>query len=188
MESSAQTGFDADLHRLEVGIRQLKQQYDMFFAGALKLPPSELRAELERLIKRHSERPTARYAQRFHFNTLVGRFQSLSERWIKQMRLHEESGGRRPGALQTSGGQRERLLTRCVLRDPLGEKEALLRLHGRYAEASRKLGQPPVAFDRFVQGIVRQTRELREGSDCSQIELRLVVRDDAVRLTARPGR
>jgi len=187
MESSAQEGFDADLHRLEVGLRQLKLQYDMFFAGATKLPPSELRAEIERLIKRHSERPTARYAQRFHFNTLVGRFQSLSERWTKQMRLHEESGGRRAGA-PTAGGSRERLLTRCLLRDPAAEKDALLRLHGRYAEASRKVGQPPVAFDRFVQGILRQARQLREDSDCGQIELRLVVRDDEVRLTARPGR
>jgi hypothetical protein len=190
MEAIAQGSFDAEVHRLEVGLRQLKTQYDIFFAGGVKLPPNELRAQIEAQIKRLSDNPAGvRFAQRFHLNALVGRFQSMCERWGKRMRAFEEAGGGRGGSAERGAGRpRERLLTRCLLTDPLKEKDTLLRVHGRYTEATRRLGGTPVAFDRFVQGIVAQTGRLREEADCGQIELRLVVRDDGVRLMARPNR
>jgi hypothetical protein len=50
---------DAELERLQVGLRQLKVQYDMFFAGSLPRPPVELRSELDKIVKRLSVPPSA---------------------------------------------------------------------------------------------------------------------------------
>jgi hypothetical protein len=57
---------DAELDRLQVGLRQLKVQYDMFFAGSLPRQPVELRSELDRIVKRLSGTPIRKYSQRFH--------------------------------------------------------------------------------------------------------------------------
>ena len=90
------SSIEADIHRLEIGIRQLKMQYDMFFAGSLPREPFELRSELESLIRRNSNATIGKYAHRFHFNTLVSRFNTLSELWCKTLRAREE--GERNGA------------------------------------------------------------------------------------------
>jgi len=84
------TELEADIGRLEAGIRQLKIQYDMFFAGSIPKQPLELRAEIERLIKRYSNASIRKYSARFHFNSLVSRFNSMSELWAKTIRTLEE--------------------------------------------------------------------------------------------------
>ena len=55
--NSAVASVEEDIHRLETGIRQLKIQYDMFFAGSLKRQPVEQRAALERTIRKYSDQP-----------------------------------------------------------------------------------------------------------------------------------
>ena len=83
---------DSELERLQVGLRQLKVQYDMFFAGSLPRQPHELRADLERIIKRLSGHPIRKYSQRFHLASLVSRFNAMSELWTKTLRTLEADG------------------------------------------------------------------------------------------------
>ena len=47
-------GIEADIARLESGIKQLKVHYDMFFAGALSLEQLHLRSYVEKLIRLHT--------------------------------------------------------------------------------------------------------------------------------------
>ena len=93
MHDVVSTELDADLARLQSGIRQLKIQYDMFFAGSIPRQPFELRGEIEKIIRRYSSTPIQKYAPRFHFNSLVSRFNSLSELWAKTIRALEEGVG-----------------------------------------------------------------------------------------------
>jgi hypothetical protein len=83
-------GIEADIERIEAGIRQLKIQYDMFFAGAIPKQPLELRSALERLLKRYTNAPLRKYAHRFHFSSLAARYTSLSELWAKTLKTMEE--------------------------------------------------------------------------------------------------
>ena len=57
MQEVVSPEFDADIARLEKGIRQLKIQYDMFFAGSIPKQPLELRNELEKIIRRNAHIP-----------------------------------------------------------------------------------------------------------------------------------
>jgi hypothetical protein len=179
---------EADIARLETRLRQLKVQYDMFFNGALPREPFELRADVERLIKRYSNAPIRKYAQRFHFNSLVSRFNSLSELWTKTIRNLEE--GDRPSPAAAGRGPSEKVLTTCRIHDPIKEQELLRFVHSRYLEARRKMGgaNGKVSFSDFVRGITSQAKSLRDKSGCDEIELRLIVADQKVHLKARPGR
>ncbi len=84
------------LGRIETGIRQLKVQYDMYFSGALKRPPYEVRKEIEIQIKTMGNLRMQRFADRFRYNTLATKYQTMCELWSKMMRAKEE-GRLRPG-------------------------------------------------------------------------------------------
>lgn len=180
---------EVDISRLENGIRQLKIQYDMFFAGAIPLQPMELRGEIERLIRRNSTEPIQRYAHRFHFNSLVSRFNCLSELWIKTIRSREE--GERPvPAAANLRDTRQVDPDRCTISDPEQDTEELKRLHARYmAQRCRAEGKTPnISFKKFVKGITTQAERLRKKTACEKIELRIIVEDGKVHLKARAGK
>ena len=188
MEDVSSTGIEADLGRLEASLRQLKLQYDMFFAGAVPRQPYELRAQLEQLIKRYSHAPIRKYAHRFQFNSLVSRYNSLSEFWSKSLRSLEE-GDRPAPALLDRGSSGERTLATCRVHDPLKERRSLKLLHERFLEVHRKtVGQERrISFDSFLQAIALQVQQLQQLSSCTDVELRLVVENRNVHLKARPS-
>lgn len=179
---------DADIRRIEVGIRQLKVQYDMFFNGSLQIEPVELHHQLKKLVKRHQHSAMPRYATRFHFNSLVARLNSLTELWSKTVRTMEE-GDRRTLTTAERLKLREQLLARCRVSDPRRNDEAMRGLYKQFREAQRKNGREKglISYDKFIRGISRQTERLQKSSGCAEIELRLVLSEDKVQLKARPA-
>ncbi len=181
---------EAELERLETGLRQLKIQYDMFFAGAIPRQPLELRAALERVIKRYTNAPLRKYAHRFHFNSLAARYNSLTELWSKTLCRLEEGDRTAPALQDRVVPDAERVLARCHIHDAVQEQEALKLLHARFLAARRKAegNGTKISFESFLKGIAAQADRLRRSSGCEQVELRLVVREGKVLLKARPGR
>jgi hypothetical protein len=181
---------EADIERLEAGIRKLKIQYDMFFSGAIPKQPLELRTELEALIRHYTYSPFRKYAQRFHFNSLAARYNSLSELWAKTLKVIEEGERPVPGLHDRPTTETERLLAQCRIHDPIAEQEILKIMHARFLEARRKAGgnATKISFESFLRGIAAQADRLREASSCEQVELRLVLHEGKVLLKARPGR
>jgi hypothetical protein len=181
---------EADIERLDAGIRQLKIRYDMYFAGAIPKQPLELRTELERLIKRYTNAPLKKYAHRFHFSSLAARYVSLSELWAKTLKESEEGDRPAPGIQDRVLTDADRLIARCRIHDALQEQEIIKLLHARFLEARRKAGNDPakISFESFLRGITAQAERLRETSGCEQVELRLVLHEGKVLLKARPGR
>jgi hypothetical protein len=190
MDKISASSIEADISQLETGLKQLKVQYDMFFAGSLKHEPVELRSRIEKLIKRHMNTSMQKYAQRFHFNSLVARFNSLSELWSKTVRVMEE-GDRRLPSFAGLDPRRERLVSRCRISGAAGEEAELRRVYEKFMEARRLANGSNgnnLSFQKFLRGIDSQTQRLRKESGCAEIELRVVIRDDQVQLKARPGR
>jgi len=188
---SADAGFEADLARIETGIKQLKVHYDRFFAGALAHEPRELRTQIEKLIRRHCYSSKLKYAQRFHFNAMVSRFNSLSELWAKTTRKMEEGDLRQRTHHFDQFDIRERLVARARLRNGNGNGDdaSLQRLYKKFVEARRVNGEKNrrLSYQGFVRGISAQTENLRKTSGCAEIELRVVLRDQKVQVKARPG-
>ena len=187
MSAMPQKVYEESLQRLDVALRELKIKYDQFFAGALERPPIELRAEVERIIRRVAKEPPGKFALRYHFNALVSRFNTFSELWGKTLRTMEE-GDHRAVSVAERFGIKERLVTRCLVTDVDTDRAELQRLHRRFGEARERRGKRQIPFEKFARGIAAQTRTLRAKHDCGQIEVRLVENDGEIQIRARPGR
>jgi hypothetical protein len=182
------SSIEADIARLEAGIRQLKVQYDMFFAGALPREPFELRNELDHLVRRASNVSTRKYAHRFHLNALIARYNAMSELWGKTLRSREE-GDRPPPQLADRRAARK---ATCRVGDGSSQADepALRRLHREFESARRRRDSKAkeIGFESFVRGIRAQAARLRSKTGCGDVELRVVVQNGGVQLKARPAR
>jgi len=186
MSDALSTELEAEIGRLDTGIRQLKIQYDMFFAGAIPRQPLELRRDVEQLIKRYSTQPISKYALRFHFNSLVSRFNSLSELWAKTIRGQEEGDRPLPGATARPANGEEVFARLTVVNGARDESELRL-LHHRLMEARKRSGETGhVSFEKFVRTVDAQAVKLREKTGCGKVELRVIFQGRKAVLKARP--
>ncbi len=86
----AETGFDADMKRMQDLFGTLKHEYDLYFAGVRKAPPSKERSEIERLVRLYSNGTLNRLSQQFMFNSFCSKFSLHCEQWNKWLRAKEE--------------------------------------------------------------------------------------------------
>jgi hypothetical protein len=183
----AANSFEENLNRLDLSLRELKIRYDQFFGGGLDREPLELRRRVDRLVRQMTAEPPQKYALRFRFNTLVGRYHSFSELWGRTLRTREE-GDYHAESQRERLGLKHRILGRCLVTSTEAADAELRRLHGRFAAARERQGQSQVSFEKFARGIAGQARRLRSKHECGQIEVRLVESEDGVQIRARPGR
>jgi hypothetical protein len=192
-----------DIDRLERDLRALKIQYDQFFAGALAKQPFELRAEVEHLIRKYSNASIRRLAERFHFNTLVSRFNSLSELWGRQLRAREE-GRPLPGvpadradgedspdpAAAAQAGDGAVVLYQQVIRGPGEDRDALRAFYDRFLDLRRSFGQPigGITFASFSRQILQKSEAVKNRTACDAVRLRLTLEGQRLQLKAVPVR
>lgn len=86
---------EEDFAVIDGSLKRLQHEYDLFFAGASKLPPAKLRSELDRRAKSLGNARIESFALRFKVQALLTRYSSKTTLWDKQMRLRE-SGIRDP--------------------------------------------------------------------------------------------
>ena len=86
---------EEDFAVIDGSLKRLQHEYDLFFAGASKLPPAKLRSELDRRAKALANARIESLAVRFKVQALLTRYSSKTTLWDKQMRLRE-SGIRDP--------------------------------------------------------------------------------------------
>jgi hypothetical protein len=185
---SADEIIEEELTDLEHKLRQLKVRYDQFFYGNQKLPPTMLRSQVDRLVRKYANVSMRGFAHRYRFNNLLFRYQSFSELWSRKMRTQEE-GDRPSVAARTQPQVVEKLVARTRIADPKSNPDQLREIYDKFVESRKRNGQKkkPVSFDKFVRGIAGQAAQLRKSSGCAEIELRLVIKNDQVQLKARPG-
>src|SRR5919108_5436956 len=127
---------DRELQMLEVELKRLEAEYNMYFAGRLPRPPWETRKRVESAVKRLDRLHIPNYGDRFRFSTLQARFTKFVELWDRALRAKEE-GRRVPFAIGKQGGdepkpvakQRERVVHTKSFSDPLQEADKLRDLY-----------------------------------------------------------
>ena len=82
---------DEELAQMERDIRQLKIEYDQFFGGGRKRPPTEIEWRIEQIVKRHGERAgELKFGQRFKLNNLTQTYAKYKDIFRKKTVLKEE--------------------------------------------------------------------------------------------------
>jgi hypothetical protein len=85
------TSIDEELNQFERDIRQLKIEYDQYFGGGRKRPPTEIEWRLEMVAKRYAERGgELKFGQRFRYNNLVQTYQKYKDIFRKRLQQKEE--------------------------------------------------------------------------------------------------
>jgi hypothetical protein len=82
---------DEELAQLERDIRQLKIEYDQYFGGGRKRPPTEIEWRIELVIKRYADRGgELKYGQRFRLNNLTQTYAKYKDIFRKKTQQKEE--------------------------------------------------------------------------------------------------
>jgi hypothetical protein len=183
-------GLDRDLLALEAHLRSLETEYNKYFAGRLKRPPTDARARVNQLIRRLDRLHVPNYGDRFRFGTLQARYAALVELWDRAVRAREEGRPgpfavpQKPAAADEASPSDERILHVAAFQDPRREMDKLQDLYEQLSEARRAVGAEVVPFHRFAELIKGQVQRLQQRGS-AEVAFRVGVKEGKVRLTAK---
>ena len=198
---------DEELGQLERDIRQLKIEYEMYFGGGRKRPPTEIEWRIELLVKRYAERGgELKYGQRFRYNNLSQTYAKYKDVFRKRLAQREEGKVQRhfgaaakaieaerakiqvttvaaPGAGVTADDAKA---FRVVCSEPEKETEKVDQLYEAFLQAKQQVGEETAkltksAFNEFVR---KKTKDLQETKNCRDVEYVVEVIDGQVKLKA----
>ena len=180
---------DRELTALEVDLKRLEAEYNMFFAGRLPRPPWETRNRVGAMIKRYDGGGQfTSTADRFRFEMLQTRFQKMLEVWDRGMRAREDgrSGpfNARSRVARQGADADSKILHVTALKDPMREMDKVHALYDSLMEARRGLGEDVVPFHRFAALVKDQVSKVRSGG-AEEVAFRVTMAEGKVNFTAR---
>jgi len=200
---------DEELNALDDAVRRLKVEYDIYFGGGAKKPPTDTEWRVSSLIKRHSDSQKLNFAQRFRYNSIVQRYAVMSDLWRQKLKIREEGYRRPQDALLAIQGLRtieehaaaaalnpKRRCTEVTApfvvecSEVTTERDKVQSLYDVLAQAKRTLGDkaPPGKFESFLAFLQKKTEQIKSEFGCTTVEYRVEVAGDKVALKAKPKR
>jgi hypothetical protein len=191
----ATTQIDDDLVRLESDIRQLKIQYEQYFGGGKKRPPSDVEWRIDQLLKRYGDRGAEmNHGQRFRYGNLTQTYAKYREIFRKRLQRQEEGVVQRHfgAAARTIQAERKRAgkHPRPVIVTPSNasrERRQIDQLYNIFRQALEQSGEiaQPLSRDRFTRFVQQKAAELQESKGAGEIEFVVALESGKVRLKAR---
>jgi len=200
---------DEELSTLDENLRRLKVEYDIFFGGGSKKPPTDIEWRVQNLLKKHSDGHKLNFAQRFRFNTMQQRYALFSGLWQQKLRIKEEGYRRPQDAMLGIQGMRveeqhaaEQALKhhhvvvmestshepfRVHCSDVDAEPAKVEALYKALVETRKKVGENGTGtLDSFKKFVQQKTTQLRKEYSCEQVEYSVEMYDGQVKLKAKP--
>lgn len=191
-------GLSSKLDEIEQKIFVLKINYEKYFSGLERVEPLREREELRREMREFLDDPIKNAQQRFRYQTLKARFQSMELYWQRnltmmergthpKMRFRADTRARlreeEPEAL--SADQIEVLRERQENLDR--EERAYKLVYDKYIEARQKCGQSTdMSFDAVRDALKKQVRTIKSTYQCEGVKFRIVVEDGKAKVKAVP--
>jgi hypothetical protein len=188
---------EEDMGQIERDIRQLKIEYDQYFGGGRKRPPSEIEWRIDQVMKRYAERGgELKFAQRFRFNNLLQTYAKYKDIFRKKLQQKEEGKVQRHFGAAAKAIEAERAhkreteagvaAFRITCSEPDREKDKVDQLYHAFLEAKQKAGEhtgklTQSSFNEFVR---KKTKDLRKQKNCSEVEYVVEVVEGQVKLKA----
>lgn len=192
---------EEDLSQIEKDIRTLKIEYEQYFGGGRKRPPSDTQWRVESLMKRYGDRGAdMSYAQRFRYTNLSQTFAKYCEIWRKKLKEREEGTtphhfGAAAKAIEAERAKREAAARANSQRSPFTmafsqpEREAdkIEQLYRKLVEARTATGEKGGTpnFDEFSKFVREKTHQLKSKKSASQVEYTVSIEEGRVKLKAR---
>ncbi len=194
---------DEELGQLEKDIRQLKIEYDQYFGGGRKRPPTEIEWRIDMLVKRYSERGgELKFAQRFRFNNLSQTYAKYKDIFRKKVAQKEEGKVQRhfgaaakeieaaraakQGEEQATDAAAESKAFRMTCSEPERETEKVDQLYQAFLQAKQQAGEETEKLSRssFNEFVLKKTKELQKQKNCKDVEYVVETVEGQVKLKA----
>jgi len=194
---------DEELAQMERDIRQLKIEYDMFFGGGRKRPPTEVEWRIELLVKRYAERGgDLKFGQRFKFNNLTQTYAKYKDIFRKKTALKEEgkiqrhfgaaakeieaARAKKEAEEQAAAASGESKAFRMTCSEPERETDKVERLYQAFLQAKQQAGEHTGKLSRssFNDFVLKKTKELQKQKSCKDVEYVVETVNGQVKLKA----
>jgi hypothetical protein len=195
---------DEDLSQLERDIRQLKIEYDMYFGGGRKRPPTEIEWRIELIVKRYGERGgDMKFGQRFRFSNLSQTYAKYKDVFRKRLAQREEGKVQRHFGAAAKAIEAERAkaqaataaaaastdaakVFRVVCTAPEKEADKVEQLYDAFVRAKQEAGEEMGKMTRagFNEFVRKKTKDLQKEKNCNEVEYVVETVDGQVKLKA----
>ena len=192
---------DEELATLEKDIRQLKVEYDQYFGGGRKRPPTEIEWRIDMMVKRYSERGgELKFAQRFRFNNLSQTYAKYKDIFRKKVAQKEEGKVQRHFGAAAREIEAARMKKeaedlaaagnskpfRMTCSEPEREKEKVEQLYEAFLQAKQLAGEHTGKLSRssFNEFVLKKTKELQKQKNCKDVEYVVETIEGQVKLKA----
>jgi len=190
---------DEELGQLERDIRQLKIEYDQFFGGGRKRPPTEIEWRIDLLVKRYAERGgELKFAQRFRFNNLSQTYAKYKDIFRKKTAAKEEGKVQRhfgAAAKEIEAARRKKeeeehahgpKAFRMTCSERERETEKVEQLYQAFLQAKQQAGEHTGKLSRssFNEFVLKKTKELQKQKNCKDVEYVVETVEGQVKLKA----
>lgn len=193
---------DEDLAQLDKDIRQLKIEYEQYFGGGKKRPPTDIEWRIDTLIKRYSDRGgQMSYSHRFHYGNLVQKYTKYRDMFRKRLKQREEgtvqrhfgAAAREIEALRATKQEAAekaaaaRLPFSVSWDDPGHEKKKVEQLFAAFREAKRQAGEDtkPLTMEAFQRFVRQKTEQIKKQQAAHEVEYVVTVEGNHARLKVR---
>ena len=197
---------DEELSVLEDHMRRLKVEYDIYFGGGAKKPPTEIEWKVKNLLKKYADGGRMNYTQRFRYSTVQQRYALYNALWQQKLQIKEE-GYRRPqdaylgiqGLRSSEEHDAERAMKEhgatvadekpfsIACADAKSDAKNVEALFNALSDARKQVGEKGGAnlesFKKFVQ---QKTSEIRKQYGCQAVEYSIEMQAGKVKLKAKP--
>ena len=194
--------FRRDLDTIQMLMDQLKREYDLYFAGARKRQPFDLKMQLERMMRKWRTTNIQKLELTFRLNTLQSRYAALTDVWDKIFKRREKDPRAitpfGPSAAQIAAAmQADRAPTPAEKREQARESSTakrdpearMQRLFDDFVDAKRDMGETSgMSYDKFRAQLEKQTSAIRDRTQCKDVKFQVVRKGGKVSLTAKPVR
>ena len=194
---------DEDLSQLERDIRQLKIEYDMYFGGGRKRPPTEIEWRIDLVVKRYGERGgDMKFGQRFRFSNLSQTYAKYKDVFRKRLAQREEGKVQRHFGAAAKAIEAERAkaqaaaaatasaeaakVFRVVCTAPEKEADKVEQLYEAFVRAKQEAGEELGKMSRagFNEFVRKKTKDLQKQKNCHEVEYVVETVDGQVKLKA----
>ncbi|HLZ51656.1 MAG TPA: MXAN_5187 C-terminal domain-containing protein [Candidatus Acidoferrum sp.] len=195
---------DEELGQLERDIRQLKIEYDQYFGGGRKRPPTEIEWRIELMVKRYAERGgDLKYGQRFRLNNLTQTYAKYKDIFRKKTQQKEEGKVQRHFGAAAKAMEAERAKKQTqksvetreaaapasfsvVCSEPEREAEKVDQLYHAFVQAKQQAGEQTGKLSRssFNEFVLKKTKDLQKQKNCRDVEYVVEVVNGQVKLKA----
>ena len=194
---------DEDLSQLEKDIRQLKIDYEQYFGGGKKRPPSDTEWRIDTMLKRYSDRGAAmNYNQRFKYSNLAQAYSKYKEMFRKRLKQKEEGTVQRhfgaaakeiekerasKHAAEAHSGEVTHLPFAISCKDPDHEKKKVEQLFSAFRSAKEQARESTekLTLETFVQFLRQKTDQLKKQKNADEIEYIVSLEGNRAQLKAR---